>query len=129
MAERIRERLEQAEAEGGPPTQALDAGGAAEQRRQYFDELRESTKKFQRARDALRQDFVNEVRSQLSAEQLELWPGLERALTRIKTLPEGRLDGERTSLLRIVAGLGLDQEQQQAVAEALTAYELQLHEA
>jgi len=129
MAERIRQRLEQIEAEGGPPPEELAGAGSAEERRQYFDELRESTEKFRKAKEALKQDFLNEVRSQLSAEQLELWPGFERALTRIRTLPEGRLDGERTNLLQIVAGLGLDQEQQEAVAEALEAYELQLHEA
>ncbi|MHC4272657.1 MAG: hypothetical protein ACYSUR_03200, partial [Planctomycetota bacterium] len=129
MAERIRQRLEQIEAEGGPPPEELAGAGSAEERRQYFDELRESTAKFRKAKEALKQDFLNEVRSQLSAEQLELWPGFERALTRIRTLPEGRLDGERTNLLQIVDSLGLDQEQQEAVAEALDAYELQLHEA
>jgi hypothetical protein len=128
MAERLRERLEQAEADG-EPLPALDAAGTVEERRQYFDRLRESTAKFERAKEALRQDFVNDVQSQLSAEQLERWPGLERALTRIKTLPDGRLDGERTDLIAIVEGLHLDGEQQAALAEALEAYELQLHEA
>ncbi len=129
MAERIRQRLEQIEAEGGPPPEELAGAGSAEERREFFDELRESTAKFRKAKEALKQDFLDEVRSQLSAEQLELWPAFERALTRIKTLPEGRLDGERTDLLQIVDDLALDEEQQQAVAEALDAYELQLHEA
>jgi hypothetical protein len=129
MAERIRQRLEQIEAEGGPPPEGLDAGGEADERRRYFDELRRSSKKFKRAKEALRQDFINEVRSQLSAEQLELWPGFERALTRIKTLPHGRLDGERTDLLRIIDGFDLDDDQRQAVAEAMESYELALHEA
>jgi hypothetical protein len=128
MAERIREQLEQAEEEGNMAHREIDAGEAAEQRQQYFDQLRESSKKFQKAKVALKQDFINEVRSQLSAEQLEFWPGFERALTRIKTLPQGRLDGERTDLLRIVDGFDLDDDQQQAVAEALASYELELHE-
>jgi hypothetical protein len=129
MAERIRERLEQAEAEGIPLSEEIDAAGEADQRQQYFDELREGTKKLEKAKAALKQDFINEVQSQLSAEQLEQWPGLERALTRIKTLPKGRLDGERTDLLRIVENLDLDESEQRAVAETLEAYELQLHEA
>jgi hypothetical protein len=129
MAERIRERLAQAEAEGIPLSEEIDAAGEAEQRQQYFDELREGTKKLEKAKAALKQDFINEVQSQLSAAQLEQWPGLERALTRIKTLPKGRLDGERTDLLRIVDNLDLDKTEQQAVADTLEAYELQLHEA
>jgi hypothetical protein len=129
MAERIREQLEQAEEEGNMAVRDIDAPAAAEERQQYFDELRESSKKFERAKAALKQDFINEVRNQLSAEQHELWPGLERALTRIKTLPEGRLDGERTNLLRIVDDFLLDDDQRAAVAEALESYELELHEA
>jgi len=129
MAERIREQLEQAEEEGNMSARDLDAPAAAEERQQYFDELRESSKKFEKAKAALKQDFINEVRTQLSSGQQELWPGLERALTRIKTLPEGRLDGERTNLLRIVDDFPLDDDQREAVAEALESYELELHEA
>jgi hypothetical protein len=129
MAERIREQLEQAEEEGNMAARDLNAPAAAEERQQYFDELRESSKKFEKAKTALKQDFINEVRNQLSSGQQELWPGLERALTRIKTLPEGRLDGERTNLLQIVDDFPLDDDQREAVAEALESYELELHEA
>jgi hypothetical protein len=129
MAEKIREQLEQAEEQGLAPAEAINAGEAAEERQKYFDELRESSKKFERAKAVLKQDFINEVRAQLSADQLELWPGLERALTRVKTLPNGRLDGERTNLLRIVDDFPLDEEQREAVAEALESYELELHQA
>jgi hypothetical protein len=128
MAERIRERLEQIEAEGGPPPEEV-AAGSAEERQRYFDELRDSTAKLRKAKAALKQDFINEVQSQLSAEQLGRWPALDRALTRIKTLPKGRLDGERTDLLRIVDDLGLDEAEQEALAETLEAYEILLHEA
>jgi hypothetical protein len=129
MAERIREQLEQAEEEGNMEPRELDVDGAAEERQRYFDELRESSKKFRKAKAALKQDFINEVRSQLSDEQQELWPGLERALTRLKTMPDGRLDGERTNLLQIVDDFPLDDDQREAVAEALESYELELHEA
>jgi hypothetical protein len=129
MAERIREQLEQAEEEGNMAIRDIDAPVAAEERQQYFDELRESSKKFEKAKAALKQEFINEVRNQLSVGQQELWPGLERALTRVKTLPDGRLDGERTDLLRIVDDFPLDDDQREAVAEALESYELELHRA
>jgi hypothetical protein len=129
MAERIREQLEQAEEEGNMAIRDIDAPAAAEERQQYFDELRESSKKFERGKAALKQEFVNEVRSQLSSGQQELWPGLERALTRIKTLPDGRLDGERTNLLRIVDDLPLSDDQREAVGETLESYEVELHDA
>lgn len=129
MADRIREALEQAEAQGAEPDAAMDAAGEAEQRQAYFDQLRAATKKFRQAKAGLKQDFISDVQGQLSAEQLARWPSFERALTRFKTLPDGRLDGERVDLLRVVDEFELSEPQLRDLAETLEAYELGLHEA
>lgn len=130
MAERIREQLEKMEAEGIDPLRGIPpADDTIEERRRQLDELREAIAKFTRAKEALRQDFVADVQGQLAPGQLERWPQLDMTLTRAKTLPQGRLDGERTDLVRIVEGLGLDDEQVEAVTEPLGAYESSLHQA
>jgi hypothetical protein len=129
MAEKIMQRIEEAEFEGGFELEGFDAEDAMEQRKLYFEQMRKSSEKFARTKEGLKQDFIMEVQSQLTAEQIGLWPGFDRALTRVKTLPSGRLDGERTNLLKVVDGLELGADEQQAVAGALEAYELSLHTA
>lgn len=130
MAAKIQQKLDQAQLEGddGALLDDMTAENTFAERQQYFDDLRDSTRKFQHQKEALRQQFVTEVQSQLSAEQLGMWPGLERALTRRKTLPNGRLDGERTDLTLIAAGFDAA-DQQQAFPDRLAEYELALHQA
>ncbi|MHC4415757.1 MAG: hypothetical protein ACYS0G_10770 [Planctomycetota bacterium] len=130
MADRIKEQMEQNEAEGLDPLAGAEpAFDRMEERRRHFEELAERAAKLKRAKAELKQNFISDVQAQLSAEQLELWPGLERTLTRRKTLPRGRLDGERTDLVAVIDGLGLDEAEREAVAERLETYEMALHDA
>jgi hypothetical protein len=129
MAERLMQRLEEAEAEGVELDVAMPGPEAIEQRQQQIDEMRAAMKRFARQKAELRDDFLVQVRAQLSAEQLGNWPSFDRAFTRIKTLPDGRLDGERTDLLVVADGLDLTEQQREDVAEMLETYEIELDDA
>ena len=91
--------------------------------------LHERVKSFLAAKKALRQQYVLKTQAILAEVQLELWPGLERALTRMKTLSWGQLDGERTDLLAILQRMEFSQDEVKRLAEHLESYELQLHQA
>ncbi len=129
MAERLLQRLQDAEAEGVELVQEMPGPEAIEQRRQHIDQMRAAMKRFARQKAELTEDFLVQVRAQLSAEQLGNWPSFDRAVTRIKTLPEGRLDGERTDLLVVADDLDLTEQQREDVAELLEAYEIELDDA
>ncbi len=129
MAERLMQRLEEAEAQGIELVPEAPGPEAVEQQRQRIDEMRTAMKRFVRQKAALKEDFLVQVRAQLSAEQFGNWPSFERAVTRIKTLPEGRLDGERTDLLLVADGLNLTEQQRDDVIELLETYEIELDEA
>ncbi len=130
MAERLQAQLAAEEAAGGGAMlRGEDLDAAIEEQAQRFEELREATKKFERDKKALASQFVTEVQGQLQPEQLGRWPALERALVRSKTLPKGRLDGERTNLLEIAESLDLQETDGESVAHELEAYDLALHEA
>ena len=130
LAEKIRERISESEAAG------LDwlAGDISpvdriEEHRRHFREISEKAKAFVRTKTRLGEEFVTQVLAQLSGEQLERWPSLDRTLTRHKKLPQGRLDGERTNLLKVVEKLGLDEIEQEAISQQLYDYEVSLHNA
>lgn len=130
LAEKIRERISESEAAG------LDwlAGDISpvdriEEHRRHFREISEKAKAFVRTKARLGEEFVTQVLAQLSGEQLERWPSLDRTLTRHKKLPQGRLDGERTNLLKVVEKLGLDEIEQEAISQQLYDYEVSLHNA
>jgi len=130
LAEKIRERISESEAAG------LDwlAGDISpvdriEEHRRHFREISEKAKAFVRTKARLGEEFVTQVLAQLSGEQLERWPSLDRTLTRHKKLPQGRLDGERTNLLKVVEKLGLDEFEQEAISQQLYDYEVSLHNA
>jgi hypothetical protein len=77
----------------------------------------------------LRRDFILDVHAQLTPEQVDIWPALERYLLRRDTLSWGMLDGESIDLVRLVSQLSLQETQLEAVADALAAYELAMHRA
>ena len=132
MVEELKERMEQGATEGEPNAwmrSDLPIDERIEGRRAHFEELAAQARAFKAAKAGLRLRFVDDVQAQLSAEQLERWPALERTLTRHKTLPKGRLDGERTDLLAILDRLDLSDADAEAVAEEAEAYELLLHDA
>ncbi len=129
MAERLQTRLAEAEANGIDLADEVPAPPSMEDHKARMEAMRKAAEQFARQKETLKQDFLTQVRSQLTAEQLGNWPSFDRAFTRIKTLPNGRLDGERTDLLVLADDLDLDTEQMEAVAEQLETYELALDEA
>ena len=129
MAERLKARIEEAEANGVDLADQLPSAENFEDHRARMDDMRKSMETFKRQKAILKQEFLAQVRGRLTAEQFGNWPGFERAFTRIKTLPNGRLDGERTDLLVVAGDLDLSEEQREAVAEQLETYELALDEA
>ena len=74
----------------------------------------------------LRDDFLANVKSQLSDSQAELWPALERALRREKCLPNGELSGETLNLLFILRELEASPAAADAARQAVEEYETNL---
>jgi len=74
-------------------------------------------------------NFLQGVRSQLSEQQLERWPVLERALRRERLLPQANLSGEGINLIGVMQDLAPPTEITVAASNALETYELQLDEA
>ncbi len=130
LAEKIRERISESEAAGLDPLAGdISPADRIEERRRHFREISEKAKAFVRTKTRLREEFVTQVLAQLSGEQIERWPTLDRTLTRHKKLPQGRLDGERTDLLKVIEKLGLDEIEQEAISQQLYDYEVSLHNA
>ncbi|MFO0872613.1 MAG: hypothetical protein U0575_01395 [Phycisphaerales bacterium] len=77
----------------------------------------------------LRDEFLENVKSQLSDAQRERWPKFDRALRRDKTLEQGELAGESVNLVAIVTSLGLDSETSRAVEPVVAEYEIALDNA
>ena len=74
----------------------------------------------------LRDDFLANVKSQLSDSQAELWPALERALRREKSLPNGELSGETLNLLFLLRELEASPAAADAARNAVEEYETNL---
>jgi len=131
--ERLQQRMAEVQAEGVPPEQAVEAlmppPMTPQEHQAMMEQMREAAEKFAKAKAALKEDFLTGVRSQLTAEQLGRWPTFERALTRIKTLPKGRLDGESVDLLVEVQSARADDETRAALAPVLEHYEIDLDRA
>ncbi len=129
MVEQVRQRIEQNAAEGMDPLGGdMTPQEHIEFQKKRLAELAEQAKDFSRAKDALKHQFISDVQTQLASDQLQQWPSLDRALVRRKTLPMGRLDGERTDLLRLAERVRLADELDE-IAEVLEAYEVELHQA
>ncbi|MFM7259198.1 MAG: hypothetical protein ACKO3W_01215 [bacterium] len=73
-------------------------------------------------REKLRQEFIANVKSQLSDTQAELWPRLERAMRREKCLPNHELSGEGLNLLLILRELDVSPAAADAARDAFEAY-------
>ena len=74
----------------------------------------------------LRNQFMEDVRSILKEEQEPAWPSFERTFRREKSLPLGRLSGEKLDLLRLVGTLKLMDEEAETLRPTLEAYEQSL---
>ena len=82
--------------------------------------------KWQTRKHGLRDDFLNNLKAQLSDPQLELWPRLERALRREKSLPSAEISGEAVNLFNVVRDLQLAPLQSDSIRPILDTYEFAL---
>lgn len=82
------------------------------------------------ARQAREDSFVTDLRSLATDAQAERWPGVERAIRRDRSLPRGRLAGERLDLVKIASELNIaGPAATPDVASLLTQYETELDRA
>lgn len=77
-------------------------------------------------RRGLRDEFLLNVKAQLSGDQIARWPRFERTLRREKELPKGELHGESVDLYSMFRSLRLPYEIEEAVDPLLAQYELEL---
>lgn len=128
MAARIQEQMENGESSFEVADPAEVERSLAEHQA-HMEELAEAARKFEIQKEALRKAFEADVQTELTPEQLERWPALERTLVRRKTLPQGQLTGESADLIAVLEGLGIDLDATTPIAEQALAYELALHDA
>jgi hypothetical protein len=133
VTRKIQERHAQGDAAGEPHAllvPGVGPGFSLEDMKAYHEEMEEKADDFRSAKASLRQSFVNEVQGTILAEpQIERWPSLERALLRSKSLPKGRLSGERTDLVKLLGSMELTDGERAAIAEQSEFYELALDHA
>lgn len=96
--------------------------------RRMLDTLMEPLRRLQSRRDELTSTLFVDIQLQLSDDQQERWPSLLRKLTRISSLPMGRLAGETVDLIQQLDLLGLDPVVRQSLQQVVRDYELRLHE-
>ncbi|MCP4834053.1 MAG: hypothetical protein GY895_04750 [Phycisphaera sp.] len=82
--------------------------------------------KWDKERRELRSVFMQNVKAQLSSEQLNRWPRFERSLRREKELPKGELSGESVDLYTIFRSMRMPYEVEEGVDPLLVQYELEL---
>jgi hypothetical protein len=134
LAEEMQEKLESGELDtGGMLTGPEDAATRMENAQIRFEEMAARAAEFEAEKASLAKAFVAEVQASLEGTQIDHWPTLDRALVRTKTLPNGRLDGERTDLLEVLDQVTADAAPAGKGAEELAdmefLYELALHDA
>lgn len=77
-------------------------------------------------RRILRDEFLLNVKAQLSGDQIARWPRFERTLRREKELPKGELHGESVDLYSLFRSMRLPYEVEESVDPLLEQYELEL---
>lgn len=81
---------------------------------------------WEREKTVLRDQFLQNVQTQLSPLQLERWTALERAIRREKDLPQSELSGEGVDLVAVLERIDLSSAVEEAIDPTVTAYELEL---
>jgi len=128
IAETIRKQTEE---DGVAPSFVVEGPDPAtiEQHRAHITAMQVAAANIKRHKALLKTDLEIAIQELLAEEQMARWPALQRVLLRVKTLPRGRLSGERVDVVALVDALDLTDEQREALDEVLLAYELALDEA
>lgn len=108
---------------------AREASGEDAEARRIMGQMITTFDSWRATRLGLRQTFIDNLRAQLAPAQSAAWPKFERKLDRVKGLPQGRLSGESTDLLRLVDQMDLEEVELTAAAEALEGYQVRLADA
>lgn len=120
MRQMVQERMQALQAE----TQKIrEQSGEAQKADKLIADMISELELFRGQKKALREDFLANLRSQLDDTQVAEWPAVDRKLTRVKTLPQGRLSGESVDLLAVVAGMRFDEETMATLSPVLAEYE------
>jgi hypothetical protein len=90
-----------------------------------FDMLQEWTVE----KAAMRERFVDSLKTQLGDDQLAAWAAFNRFLVREKSLPRSRLSGEGANLFFAIDEFGLEEADFDRIATLFDDYEISLHEA
>ncbi len=130
----IRERLEERlAARRDEMAEAIAAIEAREARREAGDEEEASADDVAKAartllaqRSELKNEFESDLMLLLPKEQAEAWPGVQRHLRRLNTLPKGQLAGESLDLFRLVDETLPGVSDKQPTATTLEDYEMRL---
>ncbi len=103
--------------------QMREESGDAKRIDKLLSELLRKIDAFRADKRQLREEFLSSARSQLDATQSADWPAIDRKLTRLKSLPKGRLSGESVDLLSIVEKLDLDEATRDKLMPTMVEYE------
>ena len=85
--------------------------------------------KWEREKQTMKLELIENIRTQLSPLQMERWPSLDRAMRREKDLPKGQIPGESMNLFVVLHGMELTQADVQAIDPTLLEYEVRLDQA
>jgi hypothetical protein len=129
ITEAIQNQREAAEVGGDEPPPADVVVGDVDQWQARQAELLAQIEDFRKAKAQLRAKFVTEAQATLAQEQIARWPALERALTRERSLPKGRLAGETTDLTKILDSMHLSDGRLESISPLIEAYEMSLDSA
>ncbi|MBL9119410.1 MAG: hypothetical protein JNL80_05815 [Phycisphaerae bacterium] len=85
--------------------------------------------KWSGAKKQLREQFIENVKTQLSEPQMERWPKFERAIRREKVLATGDIQGESVNLISVIRSLEFSPSVLAGLDPAIEEYEIRLDEA
>ncbi|MDG1839051.1 MAG: hypothetical protein P8I91_09665 [Phycisphaerales bacterium] len=86
-------------------------------------------KQFSRAREYMGDEVTGAITAILSEPQLASWDNVQRQIRRLRLLPAGRLQGERTDITSLTDSFvasSVQEESLQAIRDAVTSWELDL---
>lgn len=104
----------------------VDAAGDG---RAIMERMMQPLESWEQDKELLADQFLANVRTQLSPVQDARWPALERALRREKDLPQSELSGEGIDLVSVLAALQVPPQVLETIAAQIDQYETDLDRA